>query len=162
MKKLVSVVLLMSFILSMIVPKVSVNAESNITATTNFKGELFYEEDITETSLKSTVNAASYTTSLSSLVNEDDSITIFEYRDSELIQENTTTPGSGVVNRITYNKDGTSTSDTIYTMPLTKSSSSIPDRVSKRPLGTMNYLHSWTNEVFTISCAVANCQVSCQ
>ena len=126
----------------------------------SFEGVIFYtsEEASTRSASQSVPNAV-----VSYEEHTDGSITFYQYKQGVLIEETTTTPGSGIVYRTRYGSGG-AISDTIVTKPAGTAViqpqanndpySDLPSTATSRPLGYMHYLLPSSGEAFSIDCYV--------
>lgn len=103
-----------------------------------------------------TENQVTGLSTMSYVENADGSYTIYQYLNGVLTDQHTTIPGSGTVDHIYYNFDGTYTESTenvaaqqgIVPASMLRGA---PDHVSIRDMGYMHYNHPWTGTIYSIS-----------
>lgn len=170
MKKLISIFLSMSMIVSMTTTAFAAEPISAARTQDGIIGEIIYEDTITVNADDRSVlsdSANELNTIVSAEYASDGSVTIYEYTNDELTQYHTTMPGSGVLDSTYLNEDGTtrtertitkekSNGDTPTTLAdnYTSNYSNIGSPTSVRPLGYMHYRNTWTDTIFSINCEV--------
>lgn len=99
MKQLTSLFLCFIILFTLSMPAFAVEMVSTTTTRSGIIGEIFYEE--TDLSVeKATTNSATsvLTTTLSGTVNDDGSVSTYQYENNRLIEYHTTIPGSPLSN----------------------------------------------------------------
>ncbi len=178
MKKFLSVILSLSMILALSVPAFAAEAVTPTSNTTRpgIIGEIFYEETTPSATIKGSANSTPtpVLTTLSGTVNNDGSVSTYQYENNKLIEYHTTIPGSRVVTSVYIDETGTKSavqtvisptgsistpSATVDSPTLTRSSTALKETeilspTSVHPLGFMHYRHHFTDEIFSINCEV--------
>lgn len=167
MKKLISAILCLTMTLTMAVPAFAAQPTPALQSTTRegIIGDIFYEE----TTPSVTRSTEAVNTILSGTVNDDGTVSTYQYENDELIEYHTTVPGSGIVVSTYINEDGTTTTketvvkenatanteeSSISTYAFANTSTEILSPTSVRNLGYMHYRNNFTNELFSIDCEV--------
>lgn len=177
MKKIISVVLAITCVMSLTVPVVAVEDRTNTAweidavSAAGIEGQIIYQYTTADAGIASFSGESGSETIVSYTENDDGTYTIFQYMDGVLTEEHTTAPGSGVVERKIYNTDGSFTETIEVTrevsmsgsvsstvIPLasghTCSQSKLASNSAKYNLGYMNYIHPITHTVYSINCDV--------
>lgn len=137
MKKLLSVTLVCLMIMQIIPVSLASNVASD---QDNIKGEIlnFTMDTVKKQSASNTI--------VSYEENSDGSVTVYQYKNGDLIEAHTTIPGSGVIHHEYYNGDDVTFSmeqvDVDYEVANFSSNvtrADTPDYVNNRPLGYMHY-----------------------
>lgn len=162
MKKVLSMILCLTMILTL---SPTAFAAERLTPKTapGIKGTIvFRETGPTGSSTSRNSDIARVTVSYKD--NGNRSYTIYQYNNETLIEEHTTTAGSGIIDHKFYNNDGTITTEReivqnsqgMIISPLVNNDpySGLGSGASTRPLGYMHYHNTWTQEIFSINCYV--------
>lgn len=162
MKKILSIILSLSMLFSIISP---VAASAIFLQTSdNISGTIVFQQESPAALVHSNgLNVYSRVmVTVSYIRNNDGSYTIFQYNDGQIMEEHTTTPGSGIVYHKFYNADG-STSENAEVVqeninagisPLVNNDpySELSSGATTRQLGHMHYRNSLTGDISSAYC----------
>lgn len=177
MKKFVAVVLTIVCVMSLVVPAFAVDAQNNTAWTfdavsvAGIEGKVIYQDTADNVGIAAISGESGAETIMSYTENADGTYTIFQYMNGSLLEEHTTAPGSGIVERKIYSTDGSFTKITEITCEVSElsdvstnvvprssghtcSQSQLASNSAKYNLGYMHYIHSFTNTIYSINCDV--------
>ena len=183
MKKLISILVSVAMVISMAPSAFAAQPNTSTRTQDGIIGTILYEDTLSINGTSNTTHTTGSTSSsatnvdiiVSSVNNQDGSVTIYEYHDNLLSQYHTTFPGSGVLYSTYIDEDGSSRSETTFTksspsvtqIPVpdtlvatrattnyTSTESNINNPTSVRNLGYMHYRHTFTDTFYSISCEV--------
>ena len=128
------------------------------------RGTIYWEKTYSNERLDESTSAYNLPEDTTTLVasyveNPDGSYTTYQYANGTLTEEHTTVPGSGVVEHVYYNADGTvtqSVENVALAQALARTSDGgyqvqgPPAQTTQRDMGYIHYRNSWTNTIYSV------------